>query len=148
MSEIKELYVPVVATRGVIVFPGQDVMIEVGRKKSINAIEDAMENFEGHIWIVCQNDIMVDDPTQDNLFEFGTFAQVKSIRKKEGFMRVIFKGLERAKLIELEDSPEKFMATIEPLSDIKGDEQTELALIKKVISDFEKIGRASCRERV
>ncbi len=140
MSEVKELYVPVVATRGVIVFPGQDVMIEVGRKKSVTAIEDSMDNFEGHVWLVCQNDIMVDNPKEENLFRFGTLAKVKSIRKKEGFMRVIFSGLERAKLIELEDSEEKFMATIEPVANIKGDDKHELVLIKKVISEFEKIG--------
>ena len=67
MSEVKELYVPVVATRGVIVFPGQDVMIEVGRKKSVTAIEDSMDNFEGHVWLVCQNDIMVDNPKEESM---------------------------------------------------------------------------------
>jgi len=140
MSKKKELFVPVVATRGVIVFPNQDVMIEVGRKKSINAIEDAMENYDGHAWIVCQNDIMVDDPKEDDLFTFGTLAKIKSIRRKEGFMRVVFTGLERAQLVKLEDSKEQINATIELVSNIKGDDKHELVLIKKVISEFEKMG--------
>ena len=137
MSKKKELFVPVVATRGVIVFPNQDVMIEVGRKKSINAIEDAMENYDGHAWIVCQNDIMVDDPKEDDLFTFGTLSKIKSIRRKEGFMRVVFTGLERAQLVKLEDSKEQINATIELVSNIKGDDKHELVLIKKVISEFE-----------
>lgn len=140
MSKKKELFVPVVATRGVIVFPNQDVMIEVGRKKSINAIEDAMENYDGHAWIVCQNDIMVDDPKEDDLFTFGTLSKIKSIRRKEGFMRVVFTGLERAQLVKLEDSKEQINATIELVSNIKGDDKHELVLIKKVISEFEKMG--------
>ncbi|MGB4613507.1 MAG: endopeptidase La [Erysipelotrichaceae bacterium] len=140
MSKKKELFVPVVATRGVIVFPNQDVMIEVGRKKSINAIEDAMENYDGHAWIVCQNDIMVDDPKEDDLFTFGTLSKIKSIRRKEGFMRVVFTGLERAQLVKSEDSKEQINATIELVSNIKGDDKHELVLIKKVISEFEKMG--------
>lgn len=140
MSKKKELFVPVVATRGVIIFPNQDVMIEVGRKKSINAIEDAMENYDGHAWIVCQNDIMVDDPKEDDLFTFGTLSKIKSIRRKEGFMRVVFTGLERAQLVKLEDSKEQINATIELVSNIKGDDKHELVLIKKVISEFEKMG--------
>lgn len=140
MSKKKELFVPVVATRGVIVFPNQDVIIEVGRKKSINAIEDAMENYDGHAWIVCQNDIMVDDPKEDDLFTFGTLSKIKSIRRKEGFMRVVFTGLERAQLVKLEDSKEQINATIELVSNIKGDDKHELVLIKKVISEFEKMG--------
>lgn len=140
MSKKKELFVPVVATRGVIIFPNQDVMIEVGRKKSINAIEDAMENYDGHAWIVCQNDIMVDDPKEEDLFTFGTLAKIKSIRRKEGFMRVVFTGLERAQLVKLEDSKDQINATIELVSNIKGDDKHELVLIKKVISEFEKMG--------
>ena len=140
MSKKKELFVPVVATRGVIIFPNQDVMIEVGRKKSINAIEDAMENYDGHAWIVCQNDIMVDGPKEEDLFTFGTLAKIKSIRRKEGFMRVVFTGLERAQLVKLEDSKDQINATIELVSNIKGDDKHELVLIKKVISEFEKMG--------
>ena len=143
MSEVKELYVPIVATRGMVVFPGQDVMIEVGRKKSINAIEESTSNFESHVWVVCQNDIMVDSPTVENLYEMGTLAKIKSIRKKDGFMRVVFTGLERARLVDLEDSEDKFMGTIELIADVKGDEKHELVLVKKVISEFEKMGTAN-----
>ncbi|MDD6679635.1 LON peptidase substrate-binding domain-containing protein, partial [Galactobacillus timonensis] len=55
--------VPVVCTRGIVVFPGQDVMIEVGRQKSINAVNEAAASYDSKVWIVCQNDIMVDNPT-------------------------------------------------------------------------------------
>lgn len=45
-----ELNVPVIATRGVLIFPGQDVMIEVGRDKSISAVEEAMAYFDGQVF--------------------------------------------------------------------------------------------------
>ena len=61
-NEKMEISVPVIATRGIIVFPQQDIMIEVGREKSIRAVEEAEEKFDGHVWLVCQKDIMVDNP--------------------------------------------------------------------------------------
>ena len=42
-----EINVPAIATRGVLIFPNQDVMIEVGREKSVNAVEEAMAYFDG-----------------------------------------------------------------------------------------------------
>ena len=57
MSESKTMNVPVVATRGVIVFPEQEIMIEVGRHKSINAIDEAEKFFNGHVVLVSQRDV-------------------------------------------------------------------------------------------
>lgn len=143
MTNKNELYVPVVATRGVIVFPNQDVMIEVGREKSVNAINDAVENFDSRVWVVCQNDIMIDNPTKDNLYTMGTLCQIKSIRKKEGFMRVIFRGIQRSVLKEFVDSENEFMAEIEPVNDIIGDQKHEMALVKKIITEFEQASSIS-----
>ena len=71
MSETN-VRVPVVCTRGIIVFPGHDVMIEVGRSKSINAVNEATGSYDSMVWIVCQNDIMVDDPRENDLYQVGT----------------------------------------------------------------------------
>ncbi len=143
MSENKELYIPAVATRGVIVFPNQEVMIEVGREKSINAIEESMQNYDGRVWVACQNDIMVDNPTETDIYPFGTICQVKSIRKKEGFMRVIFKGIQRSSLFDFNDTDKQFMVLVEPLDDILGDQKHEMVLVKKIIGEFEKFNSIS-----
>ena len=92
MSEMN-IHVPVVATRGIIVFPGQDVMIEVGRQKSLAAVSLSSQSFDSMVWIVCQNDIMVDDPKEANLYKVGTLSKIKVIRKKDGFMRVTSPGM-------------------------------------------------------
>ena len=83
-NEKMEISVPVIATRGIIVFPQQDIMIEVGREKSIRAVEEAEEKFDGHVWLVCQKDIMFDNPAPSELYTFGTLCRIKNIRRKEG----------------------------------------------------------------
>ena len=84
MNENLNIRVPVVCTRGIIVFPGQDVMIEVGRSKSINAVNDAGTSYSNMVWIVCQNDIMVDDPKSQDIYQMGTLSKIKVVRRKEG----------------------------------------------------------------
>ena len=135
--------VPVICTRGIIVFPGLDVMIEVGRQKSINAVNEASANYDGMVWVVCQNDIMVDNPTRENLYEVGTLSKIKIVRRKEGFMRVTFTGMKRARLCELEDSDDIMMASIQPLDELQGNTMEEVALVKRVISSFEKLSNVA-----
>ena len=72
---------PVVATRGIIVFPGQDVMIEVGRTKSVNAVNEAGQSYDSMVWIVCQNDIMADEATADNRWAPLPRSRLSAARK-------------------------------------------------------------------
>lgn len=143
MSKEVSIRVPVVCTRGVVVFPGQDVMIEVGRQKSINAVNEASASYDSMVWIVCQNDIMVDNPSEQNLYRVGTLSKIKIVRRKEGFMRVTFTGMKRAELLNLEDSNYMMMATIQPLEEVEGNHMEEMALVKRIISEFEKVSNLS-----
>lgn len=138
-----QVTIPVVCTRGIVIFPNQDVVIEVGREKSVNAVEESQNHYEGHVWVVCQNDIMIDSPTLDNIYKFGTLCHIKTIRKKDGFMRVTFTGLERAELVDYIDGEKLTMATIQPLSNIAGDEIEELALVKRVAMEFENVANTT-----
>lgn len=135
--------VPVVCTRGIVVFPGQDVMIEVGRQKSINAVNEAAASYDSKVWIVCQNDIMIDNPTEANLYKVGTLSTIKIVRRKEGFMRVTFSGVQRATLKNLDDTSAIMMADVEPMEDVLGDPVEEEALVKQIISSFEKLSNLS-----
>ncbi len=139
MSKKIEINVPVICTRGVIVFPNQDIMIEVGRPKSMNAIEEAQAFYNGHVWLVSQKDIMVDDPTEEDLYRVGTLSQVKRVRKKDGFMRVTFSGMERAQLIELTEDSRMMYGKVQPLNDRQGDPMEELALIRRITRELENI---------
>ena len=67
---------PVVCTRGVVVFPNQEVVIDVGRLKSLKAIDFANDYHGGKVFVVCQNDQRVNDPVIDDLYTVGTICRI------------------------------------------------------------------------
>ena len=86
---------------------------------------------------------MVEQPVRENLYSVGTLSKIKVVRRKQGFMRITFTGMKRAKLVNLEDDGSMMMADIELLEDEQGDTTEELALVKKIISEFEKISNVT-----
>ena len=134
-----ELNIPVIATRGVLIFPGQEVMIEVGRDKSINAVEESMAYFDGQVFIVSQKDVLVDDPHAQDLYTMGTICRIKTTKKKEGFLRVTFVGNQRASIIRLSEDERMLFATVKPEEDIRGDSLEEMALVRQIAKGLEQI---------
>ena len=137
MNTKKNLRVPVVCTRGIIVFPGLDVKIEVGRPKSINAVKVAEEEYAGYLFLVCQKDIMVEDPHEEDLYGYGTYVKIKISRKRENFMMVTFTGVQRARINNLEDGRDIMYADITLLENEHGNHDEEVALVKTVINQME-----------
>ena len=138
-----ELNIPVIATRGVLIFPGQEVMIEVGRDKSINAVEESMAYFDGQVFIVSQKDVLVDDPHAQDLYTMGTICRIKTTKKKEGFLRVTFVGNQRASIIRLSEDERMLFATVKPEEDIRGDSLEEMALVRQIVKGLEQITNVS-----
>ena len=92
---------PVLALRGLTVFPGQSVHFDVGRMKSAKALEQAMKDGQ-YIFLVPQKDIILDDPGLEDLCSIGTVAKVKQILKPQGeTLRVLVNGLCRGRISEL-----------------------------------------------
>ena len=92
---------PVMALRGLTVFPNQTVHFDVGRMKSVKALEDAMKGSQ-HIFLVPQKDIVDDDPGLNELYPVGTVVKVKQILKPHGeTLRVLVNGLCRGRIREL-----------------------------------------------
>ena len=139
----KDLYVPVICTRGIVVFPRQDIMIEVGRESSINAVHLAESTYDGHVLLVCQKDVMVDEPGAADLYQFGTLCRIKSVRKKEGYLRVTFTGLERGKVSAYLFEKDCAYAYVNIVNDQAGDSTEEMALVKRVIRKFEHVNNLS-----
>ena len=102
---------PVLALRGLAIFPEQTVHFDIGRVKSALALEDAMKR-DQILMLVPQKDILVDDPAETDLFPIGTVVQVKQILRSHGEnIRVLVTGLCRAKIVEMQqDTP--FLAGI------------------------------------
>ena len=90
--------VPTLALRGITVFPGALFHFDVGRQKSIRAMEYAMANGQ-RIFLVTQRDVSVDDPGQEDLYSMGTYCKVRQILKIPGDnIRVLVEGKQRALL--------------------------------------------------
>lgn len=93
--------IPVLALRGLAVFPGQSVHFDVGRMKSVKALEQAMKDGQ-YIFLVPQKDITTDDPDLDALYSIGTVAKVKQILKPQGeTIRVLTNGICRGRISHL-----------------------------------------------
>lgn len=100
---------PILALRGLAIFPKQTVHFEVGRIKSMKAVEQAM-NDDRMILLVPQKDITTDDPTLSDLYSVGTVAKIKQILKgQDNTMRVLAEGQYRARVYQLMQS-EPFLA--------------------------------------
>ncbi len=137
MTNKIEFSVPAIATRGVIIFPGQEITIDVGREKSLTAIAEATEFFDSHVWVVAQREIFIEDPLAQDVYEVGTICRIKKIKDKDGFKIVTFEGVQRAKLLHLSDDNNMLFATVEGLNDISTNEQEELALVRSIAKEFE-----------
>ena len=92
---------PILALRGLVVFPDQTVHFDVGRKKSVLALEEAMKN-DQNILLIPQRDLLENDPGLDDLYPLGVVAKVKQVLKAQGEnLRVLVTGICRARIQEL-----------------------------------------------
>ena len=95
---------PILALRGLTVFPDQTVHFDVGRMKSIKALENAMKG-DQNILLIPQRDMLCDDPGLNDLYTIGTVAKVKQVLKSHGDnLRVLVTGLCRARIADLEQT--------------------------------------------
>lgn len=133
--------VPAIPLRGLVVYPGMTLHFDVGRKKSIKALNTAMEN-DQLIFLVAQTDPSIDDPTVDDVFDVGVVCEVRQMMKipNSTNYRVIVKGIQRATLIDMFLDNGYFSATIENAHIIKADynEQNEayVRLLKKEYEEY------------
>lgn len=111
--------VPTLALRGITVFPGALFHFDVGRQKSIRAMEYAMANGQ-RIFLVTQRDVAVDTPVQEDLYGLGTYCKVRQILKIPGDnIRVLVEGKHRALLHEIVDEEPFLTANIELLPQLE-----------------------------
>ena len=133
--------VPAIPLRGLVVYPGMTLHFDVGRKKSIKALNTAMEN-DQLIFLVAQTDPSIDDPTGGDVFGVGVVCEVRQMMKipNSSNYRVIVKGIQRATLIDMFLDNGYFSATIENAHVIKADynEQNEayVRLLKKEYEEY------------
>ncbi|MDM0947662.1 endopeptidase La [Clostridium perfringens] len=135
MKEDK-LILPLIPLRGLTVFPNMVIYFDVGREKSIEAVEKAMAG-DQKIFLAAQKDIEIDNPSEDDIFNIGTICEIKQIVKMpKNTIRVLVEGIERAKMDEFFDKEELLEASIEKIEiDNEFDHELE-ALSRKLKDDF------------
>ena len=112
--ERKTLHLPTIALRGLVVFPNNLVHFEVGREKSIAAVEWAMAN-NSNVFLVAQKSMDTTEPQQADLFSYGVVAEVKQVLRVSGdLVKVLVEGKYRAKLSALDASGDFLLSAVRP----------------------------------
>lgn len=130
---------PLICTRGVIIFPDQEVVIDVGRPASLAAIENAQDNHGDLICLFSQKRMDLEDPGMDDLYEVGTLCEIRHVRRFDKFIRVKFRGLERVRLKKWVDNGTSDMGEVELIPNQRQDETEEVALVRMIAQAFEQM---------
>ena len=140
------LTMPVLALRGLMVFPHMVLHFDVGRVKSVAALEEAMLA-DQTIFLVAQSDSEVDDPQVEELCRIGTIATIKQVMKLPGdSLRVLVEGEKRAELLAITEEEPYLLGSIRPIPDECAASELELtALVRATKEYFEEYGRLSQR---
>ncbi|MED4903846.1 endopeptidase La [Parageobacillus thermoglucosidasius] len=133
----KELIVPLLPLRGLLVFPTMVLHLDVGREKSVRALEKAM--VEDHIiLLISQKDVSIDEPDMDDLYKMGTLARVKQLLKlPNGTFRVLVEGIARAIITEIVSEEPYFMVKAEKFVDRTTKDLEDEALKRTMLEYFE-----------
>lgn len=143
MAKEKEIYYPVLPLRGLLVYPTMILHVDVGRERSIDALNEAMIR-EEKLFLSVQRDMTLEKPEMSDLYDVGIIAKVKQMVKlPNGTMRVLVEGLQRAIWDDFNrlDTFDEVSVTafIEPE---KADQEDE-ALMRTLVHNFEKYSKSS-----
>ena len=122
---------PILALRGLAVFPDQTIHFDVGRVKSLKALEEAMKSSQT-ILLIPQKSIVDDDPGLDALYPVGCVCRVKQVLKAHGDnLRVLVTGLCRARIVELRQSEPYLSGLVESLAEIEYEENIRTQALRR-----------------
>ncbi|MGA1796960.1 MAG: endopeptidase La, partial [bacterium] len=124
--------------RDVVVFPNMIIPLFVGRKKSIMAIEKAINSNNSRIFLATQQDAKVDDPAEKDIFSIGIIAEILQVLKlPDGTIKVLVEGTSRGKIIEFIGAEEYFEVCCRDVC-VDADKTPEIeALMRTVLSRFD-----------
>ncbi|MGD6816751.1 endopeptidase La [Metabacillus sp. 84] len=132
-----KLTIPLLPLRGLLVYPTMVLHLDVGRDKSVEALETAM--MDNHmIFLATQKDISIDEPAEDDVYRVGTYTKIKQMLKlPNGTIRVLVEGLERGEIHSFEEENDTLMVTIETLTDTGTKDTESEALMRTLLEYFE-----------
>lgn len=131
--------IPVVPLRGLVVYPNMNLHFDVGRKKSIAALNEAMDTHQ-MIFLVSQIDSTIEDPTERDVFEVGVICKIKQMIKipNSSNLRVIVEGVSRASIVTMYTESDHFNAVVDraPIYDVEESPENS-AYIRAVKKEYE-----------
>ncbi|PGT18285.1 endopeptidase La [Bacillus cereus] len=138
-----ERIVPLLPLRGVLVYPTMVLHLDVGRDKSIQALEQAAMD-ENIIFLAMQKEMNIDDPKEDDIYSVGTVAKVKQMLKlPNGTLRVLVEGLHRAEVVEFIEEENVVQVAINTVIEEVEDDLEEKALMRTLLEHFEQYIKVS-----
>lgn len=144
-NEKNARHMPLIPLRGIVVYPHMILHFDVGRFKSIKAIEEAMLE-EQLIFLVAQRDPSIEDPEPTDIYAYGTIAKIKQLLRLPGdTIRVLVEGIGRAKIAEMVQTEPFYMARIKPIKvySIRSGKTDIQALARQVVEHFEQYAKLS-----
>jgi ATP-dependent Lon protease len=136
-SSAEKQTIPLLPLRDVVVFPHMVIPLFVGRPKSITALETAMEGGKS-ILLVAQKHAAKDEPAPEDMYEIGCLANILQMLKlPDGTVKVLVEGVERARVLNVEDKGELFTADITLITDEDGVSHEIEAMRRTVLSQFD-----------
>ena len=129
--------IPVLPLRDIVVFPQMVVPLFVGRKLSVNALNNVMK-YNKKILLIAQKNSEIDNPTSENLYRVGTLAKILQLLKlPDGTIKVLVEGLERVKVSKIHQTKDFIIANYSFIKPVDKNVSKAKALMKIILEQFE-----------
>ena len=141
MAEKHKITLPLLITKGYTVFPGsKDDRIDAGRDFSVKAINASRDNNSSLLVVASQKDRSIETPTENDVYKYGTLCRISSYSDMKTFIRIRVIGNSRVKINNLSfDQRGFFVADVEVLENVPGDDKKVLSLVKTITSSLQKV---------
>lgn len=128
---------PLLPLRGLLVYPSMVLHLDVGREKSVRALERSM--IEDHMILLCsQSEVNIEEPTEEDIYRVGTIARVRQMLKlPNGTIRVLVEGVVRAEITDYIPNDDFYEVTVKELPEQETTDPELDALMRTVLSQFE-----------
>lgn len=134
---------PLLPLRGLIVFPSMVLHLDVGREKSIAALEKAMMN-DHYIFLAAQKKVRLKEPEPKDIYRVGTVSVIKQmIKLPNGTMRVLVEGIYRGEVVRYVEQDQEFIVDVDKLPDIEADHHEQEALKRSLLNQFKHYSQVS-----
>lgn len=134
---------PVICTRGMIVFPGHEISLDVGRDFSLRAIDQSVNEFDENIVFISQKNPLDENTDFNHVYHFGTLCKIKRRIKRDnhGTIKLTVEGQKRVEILTLEQKNGCYYSKTKYLEDIQGDKNEEIALVRKVSDQMQSMNK-------